>query len=59
MTRPSTSIWWTILSCAEIALCVYQVVAVNGEGLMVKSDKAMNCWVRRSFRGKPRRISPL
>jgi hypothetical protein len=38
--RPNTSIWGTILSCAEIALCVYQVVAINGEGLMIPSNKA-------------------
>ncbi|SHH69031.1 hypothetical protein [Desulfosporosinus lacus] len=38
--RPNTSIWGTILSCAEIALCVYQVVAVKGEGLMIPSNKA-------------------
>lgn len=38
--RPSTSIWGTILSCAEIALYVYQVVAINGAGLMIPSNKA-------------------
>lgn len=38
--RPNTSIWGTILSCAEIALNVYQVLAVNGEGLMIPSNKA-------------------
>lgn len=50
--RPSTSIWGTILSCAEIALCVYQVVAVNGEGLMVKSDKADELLGKALFQGK-------
>lgn len=38
--RPSTSIWGTILSCTEIALYVYQVVAIKGEGLMIPSDQA-------------------
>ena len=38
--RPSASIWGTILSCFEIALNVYQVVAVKGEGLMIPNDKA-------------------
>ena len=36
--RPNASIWGTILSCIEIGLNIYQVVALNGEGLMVKSD---------------------
>lgn len=38
--RPSVSIWGTILSCVEIALNVYQIVAVNGAGLMIPSNKA-------------------
>jgi hypothetical protein len=50
--RPSTSIWGTILSCAEIALCVYQVVAINGEGLMVKSDNADELLGKAIFQGK-------
>lgn len=38
--RPNTSIWGTILSCVEIGLNIYQVVALNGEGLMVKAEGA-------------------
>jgi hypothetical protein len=38
--RPNTSIWGTILNCTEIALYIYQIVAKNGEGLMIPGDKA-------------------
>lgn len=38
--RPNTSIWGTILSCVEIALNVYQIVAINGEGLMIPGNNA-------------------
>ncbi|MDD4493008.1 MAG: hypothetical protein PHV32_01435 [Eubacteriales bacterium] len=53
--RPNTSIWGTILSCAEIALNVYQVLAVNGEGLMVSSNKAEELLGSKAlFQGKPK-----
>lgn len=38
--RPNTSIWGTILSCAEIALNVYSVVAAKGRGIMIPEDEA-------------------
>lgn len=50
--RPNTSIWGTILSCVEIALNVYQVVAIKGEGLMVKSDNADELLGKALFQGK-------
>lgn len=50
--RPNTSIWGTILSCIEIGLNIYQVVALNGEGLMVKADDAEETLGRALFQGK-------
>ncbi len=50
--RPSTSIWGTILNCVEIALNVYQVVAIKGEGLMIKSDNANELLGKALFQGK-------
>lgn len=52
--RPNTSIWGTILSCTEIALYVYQIVATKGEGLMIPSDKAEELLGGKAlFQGKP------
>jgi len=38
--RPNASIWGTILSCVEIGLNIYQVVAEKGRGLMIAEDAA-------------------
>lgn len=49
--RPNASIWGTILSIAEIAIGVYQIVALNGEGMMVKTDQVDKLG-KAAFQGK-------
>jgi len=38
--RPNVSIWGTILSCTEIGLNIYQIVAEKKKGLMIPTEKA-------------------
>lgn len=40
MPRPESSIWGNILTCAEIALHVYEIIAERGSGIVIDADHA-------------------
>ncbi|MFB5678088.1 hypothetical protein ACE3NQ_22405 [Paenibacillus terreus] len=40
MSRPEISIWGNILTCAEIALHVYEMIAERGGGIVIDADHA-------------------
>ncbi|OPZ87315.1 MAG: hypothetical protein BWY74_03426 [Firmicutes bacterium ADurb.Bin419] len=39
-SRPNANIWGNIITCAEIAICIYEIVGANHKGIMMPKKKA-------------------